>query len=77
MSKNLARPPPHDIEIGHPCTGDVNTMDELTKQDKSAIVFHGRGIQQTVPSLFGEFIKNANVFYNFKLIFTMAKFMSI
>ena len=26
MSKNLARPPPHAIEIGHPCTGDVNAM---------------------------------------------------
>ena len=24
--QNLARPTPHDIEMGHPCTGDVNAM---------------------------------------------------
>ena len=24
--QNLARPPPHDIEMGHPCTGNVNAM---------------------------------------------------
>ena len=25
--QNLARPTPRDIEMGHPCTGDVNAMD--------------------------------------------------
>ena len=24
--QNIARPTPHDIDIGHPCTGDVNAM---------------------------------------------------
>ena len=24
--QNLARPTPHDIEMGHPCTRDVNAM---------------------------------------------------
>ena len=24
--QNIARPPPHDIEMGHPSTGDVNAM---------------------------------------------------
>ena len=27
--QNLARPPPIDIEIGHPCPGDVNAMQRL------------------------------------------------
>ena len=27
--QNIARPPPHDIEIGHPCTGDVNATRNL------------------------------------------------
>ena len=32
--QNLVRPPPHDIEIGHPCIRDVNAMSAADTPDK-------------------------------------------